>query len=241
MDNYTINLDVAAGDERPLDYRAIKLQPTLFVNEQSGEIEAEHTPDKLEFKQCEDNKQDVHRKIRPVAPFLEVFAVTDADDTLVPLTVDLLKENGAGVEDISWNVRVANRKVARRTADNDDVVHAEVKIRDHDAHALHGICANFVAGGYVDFGRVRFIKPNAKFPGNPSAFHAGERLDLRSGIGRKPVACKCAELRTYPASAKPDFLARYRIPKECAVYDDRKTRVGIGKASAIRIARARRS
>jgi hypothetical protein len=136
MDNYTIDLDVAAGDENPLDYRTIKLQPTLFVNEQTGRIEDnDNAPPKLEFKQGEDEKQDeddqqgesdqqdakhrkhVHKKIRPVAPFLEVFAVTDSDETLVPLTVDLLKENGVGIEAISWSVQVANRKVARRTGD----------------------------------------------------------------------------------------------------------------------------
>ena len=109
MDNYTIDLDVAAGDKEPLDYRAIKLQPTLFVNEQSGEIEDERTPTKPEFKEGEDDKQDEDDeranttsraqaketrppKIRPVAPFLEVFAIIDGDDTLVPLTIDLLKE-----------------------------------------------------------------------------------------------------------------------------------------------------
>ena len=58
MDNYTIELDVAAGERVPLDYRAIKMQPTLFVNH-SGEIEVEHTPNKLEFKEGEDNRQDV--------------------------------------------------------------------------------------------------------------------------------------------------------------------------------------
>jgi hypothetical protein len=224
MDNYTIDLDVAAGDERPLDYRAIKPQPTLFVNEHSGEIEVEHTPDKLEFKQCEDNKQDVNRKIRPVAPFLEVFAITDADDTLVPLTVELLKENGAGVDDISWNVRVANRKVARRTADNDDVVHAEVKIRDHDTHALHGTCANFIAGGYVDFGRARFIKPNANFPEIRLRFTPAKGLIYGPASAASPSHGSAPDSGHTPASAKPDFLARYRITKECAVYDDKKNK-----------------
>ena len=40
----------------------------------------------LEFKRA--------GKIRPVAPFLEVFAVTDKDK-LVPLTVDLLQAAGS--------------------------------------------------------------------------------------------------------------------------------------------------
>ena len=41
----------------------------------------------------------VNGKIRPVAPFLEVFAVTD-DGELEPLTVDLLNANGFSVKDV---------------------------------------------------------------------------------------------------------------------------------------------
>jgi hypothetical protein len=228
MDNYTIDLDVAAGNEKPLDYRAIKLQPTLFVNEQSGEIDDERTPTKLEFKEGEDDKQGeddnqgknkrkhVHKKIRPVAPFLEVFAVTDSDDTLVPLTVDLLKENGVDIQAISWNVRVANRKVARRTADNDDIVHAEVEIRDHDAHALHGTCANFIDGKHVDFGRVRFIKPNAKFP------EIRLRFTPAKGLIYGPGPAEGAQPASAPAGL--EFLARYRIAEERAVYDGSKNK-----------------
>jgi hypothetical protein len=222
MDNYTIDLEVAAADERPLDYRAIRLQPTLLVNEQSGEIEAERTPDKLEFKEGEDNEQGDKRKIRPVAPFLEVFAVIDADDTLVPLTVDLLQENGVGVEDVSWTVRVANRKVARRTGDNDDIVHAEVTIRNHDAHPLHGTCANFVAGKHVDFGRVRFIKPNAKFPEIRLRFTPAKGLIYGPASAAGRSRASAPDLEAAAGSGKPSFLARYRIAKECAVYDDKK-------------------
>jgi hypothetical protein len=224
MDNYTIDLDVAADDQAPLGYRTIRLQPTLFVNEQSGEIEAEATPTRLEFKQGEDSEQRANKKIRPVAPFLEVFAITDSHDALVPLTVELLKENGVGVEDISWSVRVANRKVARRTADNDDVVHAEVEIRDHKAHALHGTCANFVAGKHVDFGRVRFIKPNAKFPEIRLRFTPAKGLIYGPASAAHPPPASAADPADTPASAGPDFLEPYRIAKECAVYDGKKNK-----------------
>jgi hypothetical protein len=102
-----------------------------------------------------------------VAPFLEVFAVTEKDE-LVPLTLDLLKENGLTVKDISWQVRVANRKVVRRTQNKDDLVHAEVAFSNHESHTLHGTCDSFVKDptkeAYVNFGSVRFIKPNDAFP-----------------------------------------------------------------------------
>jgi hypothetical protein len=170
MDNYTIELDAPANQDRPLGYRALKPLETLIVGERSGEIEDARVPPlPLRFK--------IDGKIRPVAPFLEVFAVVESDrievegdkkeNELKPLTVELLTHNGLSVKDISWTVSVANRKVARRTGDENDVVATkEVVVADHDVHALHGRCANFESPetDAVDFGQVRFIKPNAKHP-----------------------------------------------------------------------------
>ena len=42
MDNYTFDLDIDPAD--PLGYRELKPQPTLIVNENSGEIEEQRTP-----------------------------------------------------------------------------------------------------------------------------------------------------------------------------------------------------
>jgi hypothetical protein len=159
MDNYSIDLQAATDEPEPLGYRKLKPEATLIVGERSGEIEDVQTPTlPLQFK--------VNGKIRPVAPFLEVFALTD-DGELVPLTVELLSANGFAVKDVSWKVSVANRKVARRTGDQDDVVATDdVVIGDHDIHPLHGRCNNFVRPkeDSVDFGHARFIKPNAAHP-----------------------------------------------------------------------------
>ena len=114
MDNYTIEL----LDKRrpvtpePLGYRKLKPLETLIVGERSGEIEGVRTPTlPLQFK--------VNGRIRPVAPFLEVFALTD-DGELQPLTVDLLNANGFTIKDVIWKVRVANHRVARRTGDENN-------------------------------------------------------------------------------------------------------------------------
>lgn len=155
MDNYSFDLDIDPDLEKPLGYRRIKAQPTLIVNESSGEIESQRTPVALEFKR--------DGKIRPVAPFLEVFAVTDKDK-LVPLTVGLLRKQGLTVKDISWKVRVSNRKVLRRTQNPHDLVHAEIEFSDHRSRTLHGRCKNFIKEASVDFGSVRFIRPNDHFP-----------------------------------------------------------------------------
>src|SRR5579863_3584998 len=86
QDNYTIDDD----PKQPLGYRKIVPAQTLNVNESTGEIESRTPPDTIVFK--------IDGKIRPVAPFLEVFAVLekpekDKEDSekLVQLDLALLK------------------------------------------------------------------------------------------------------------------------------------------------------
>jgi hypothetical protein len=153
LDNYTIE-----GDrENPLGFRKIVGAPTLVVDETSGEIRERRVSKEVTFKQggC----------IRPVAPFLEVFAVV-GEDHLEPLTLDLLHRNGLKQTDVSWRTRVANRKIFRRTDDPKDVVSATTDwFSNHAPHRLLGGCRNFISDdSFIDFGHVRYIKPNDKFP-----------------------------------------------------------------------------
>jgi hypothetical protein len=209
MDNYTIDIAVAADQMRPLGYRAVKPLPTLIVGKRSGEIEDVRTPAlPLEFKR--------NGRIRPVAPFLEVFVVTE-DDELTPLTVDLLEANRFSVKDVSWRIRVANRKVARRTGDKKDIVATkDIVISDHDIHTLHGYCENFAsAENSIDFGQVRFIRPNA----------AHREIRLRFTPGRGLI---------YGPKQAPAHDAAgdsYRISEDQAIYGDTGTWVGYFDAS----------
>ena len=133
LDNYTLADDAT----ETLGFRRIQGDTTLIVDPKTGEISGTHVPESMSFK--EDGR------FRPVAPFLEVFAVT-GDDELVPLTTELLKENGFSVDDLSWRVKVANRKVVRRTGDKKDLVAADSGwFSDHDAKTLEGHCPNFVS------------------------------------------------------------------------------------------------
>ena len=80
-----------------------------------------------------------------MAPFLEVFAVTEADE-LVPLTIDLLRKEGLTKTASAWQVTVSNRKMVRRTGDEDDLVHAQTEwFSDHQRHTLAGQCNNFIS------------------------------------------------------------------------------------------------
>src|SRR5262245_35530151 len=77
QENYTIEED----PDHPLGFRRIVGAETLIVDEASGAIVETHTPEHVTFTEGE--------HIKPVAPFLEVFAVT-GDGKLVPLTTELL-------------------------------------------------------------------------------------------------------------------------------------------------------
>ncbi|MCG3134137.1 MAG: hypothetical protein HMLKMBBP_01424 [Planctomycetes bacterium] len=160
MDNYTLEDDPAD----PTGFRRIVPAETLVVDDATGEIRESFVPAEIAFKD--------DGKFRRVAPFLEVFAVLDPaagsqpDGDLVPLTEDLLDENGLSLADVEWSVHVANRKVARRTGDEEDTVTAKTGwFRHHDPVALDGHCPHFVKDGKVGFGSVRFIRPNERFPG----------------------------------------------------------------------------
>jgi hypothetical protein len=208
MDNYTFDLDIDPAN--PLGYRELKPQPTLIVNENSGEIEAQRTAPRLEFKHG--------GRIRPVAPFLEVYAVTDTDETLQPLTTALLRKHELSEHDISWQVTVSNRKIVRRTANEDDLIHAQTRwFSDHRSHTLSGKCANFISPeASVNFGTVRFIKPNQNYPEIRLRFTPAEGLIYGPEQAGDDSSAD---------NADPDA---YQIHEDRAIYDRTKSWVGLG-------------
>src|SRR5580698_7437590 len=99
QENYTIvdNLN------EPLGYRKIVPAKTLKVRESTGEIASATIPKTISFK--------IDGKIRPVAPFLEVFAVVEkpqkgknVSEELVPLDGALLRKLGASAAKVEWRV-----------------------------------------------------------------------------------------------------------------------------------------
>jgi hypothetical protein len=151
--------DLEVGADEPLGYRRIVPRPTFRVDPATGELSCD-TPASIRFKE-EDGR------VRPLAPFLQVFAVTDtAPEELQPLTLDLLASEGLDVGAISWTVEVGNIKVFRRTGQpNDKAVARVVNIRDHALRPLLAECPNFLAGKRLPLGSVRFIRPTKEFPG----------------------------------------------------------------------------
>jgi hypothetical protein len=149
------NYDLVPNGDSALGFRQIKGAETLRVNRATGEITGIYKPDRVQFRDG--------GAIRPVAPFLEVFART-ADDTLEPLTLALLDEHKLTPASLTWRVEVGNLKIFRRTSIAADRIEAKAEFSDHRLHALEGHCENFFAGKVLPLGSVQYIKPTAQFP-----------------------------------------------------------------------------
>jgi hypothetical protein len=158
MHNYATPID-------PSDtYRNLEPAETLVVNPESGEIVGAVTPPAVTFK-------DDRGRVKPVAPFLEVWARYEDDGELEPLTMAELDADGLGPGDLVWTIRANNLKIFRRTGVRGDRVEATATIsRDilgNDLHkrvALEGTALNFRGNRAVGLGWVQYIKPTAAFP-----------------------------------------------------------------------------
>ncbi len=181
MDNY----EVVKDQRKPLGYRHLRPAETFDVDISSGRILSTFTPSWVQFKDGP--------KVRPIAPFLEVWAVVSRD-RMEPLTLDVLERSGLTPADLRWRVHVANHKVFRRTGDWHDKVEAfapepEPDLRlevlrgkpksiprnkgsdptfptfsDHKVHQLLGRSPNFWAGRSIRLGSVQYIDPTKEFP-----------------------------------------------------------------------------
>lgn len=205
LDNFTME----TNHDKPLGFRRIVPAETLHVDEKTGEISHQTIPTSIEFK-------TVHGKIRPVAPFIEVWARVDDSTTFVPLTLDLLKKHGATASDIAWNVTVGNRKVERRTGHAGDRVEAVTgSFSDHGKQPLNGHSPHFLSKKHtIDFGSVRFIKPNHAHPEIRLRFSPAKGLIY----GPKITAKEFKKMQ----EADPSVHNLYRVPAKQAVYNKTK-------------------
>lgn len=157
--------DLVVPPQQPLDFREVVPQTTYTIDKETGEARS-NMPDHIRFKDAK-SIASKDGKVRPVAPFLEVFAITtDKPDELVPLTEDLLRKCGHSMKDIHWDVVVGNIKIFRRTSDPGDKIMATIdNITTHEIKKLEGHSPNFRKGKTLPLGTVQFIKPTAVWPG----------------------------------------------------------------------------
>ena len=151
--------DLETDPDSPMNYRRIVPRESFEVDQLSGRIVRAYVPDNIRFK-------DENKLVRPVAPFLEVYARTSEEpEQLQPLTAALLAEHGLALANLHWDVELGNIKIYRRTNNPDDKIHANLfGLKDHARHALEGWCENFKAGKTLPLGHVQFIAPSDDFP-----------------------------------------------------------------------------
>lgn len=185
--------DLVVPKDKPLGFRTIVPTTTFMINPGSHQIIAD-TPEYVTFKDAA-STTTTQGTARPVAPFLELFAITsDAPDTLVPVTETLLIDAGYTINCISWSATVGNLKLFRRTGDENDKIFASIEnIKTFAPQELKGQCANFYPDKYLPLGKVQFIAPSSEYPElrfrfTPAAGKVyGSSLQRIPGEGKNPV------------------------------------------------------
>jgi hypothetical protein len=223
LDNFSIETD-----PNSLGFRKIVPAETLVVNEKTGEIENKKkekeasTPTEIQFKTTDDGR------IRPVAPFLEVWARVDNATEFKPLTLKDLKKQGLTPQDVQWSVHADNRKVERRTGDPHDIVHSEIgPFSDHHKKLLRGHCKNFVsAKAAIDFGSVRYIKPTDHHPEIRLRFTPAKGLIYGPGpnLSKEKQLAEIQKVldKQIGKGKGPKVEFDYVVPRERAIYDKTK-------------------
>jgi len=172
LENYALTPDPrspsAHGEAQhdALGFRKIVAKPTLTVDK-DGRVRLEPAGKTVRFK-------DEGGRVKPVAPFFELHAVIEGSDELVPVTIKLLAAARLDPSDVKWRVRVANRKVWRRTGDEGDIVEASVDLaldrawqtKPSPRRPLEGRSRRkdrFIVGGFIPFGHVQCVVPNEQW------------------------------------------------------------------------------
>lgn len=183
MHNYNVVISGTIG------FRELRPAETLLLNPATGEIVAKQIPPVVRFK-------DGTGLIKPVCPFLEVWARYEDDGDLLPLTLAELNDLGLDPQALSWEVHFANIKILRRTGEPGDRISAMLTgIADHQRHSLDGHAINFRNNRTLKFATVQYVKPTAAFPEIRFRFTPAEGLVY---------------------GTNPDAV----IPAERAIYDD---------------------
>jgi hypothetical protein len=139
--------------------RRIVPAPTIRVTRTTGHAELKTPKLPIEFR-------DPAGRIRPVAPFLELWMRFEGEQNLQPFTIDTLRSLRLSPASIRWRGHVENLKILRRTGDEKDRIKAETRpFSDHKVHELRGKCPNFLKGKSVPLGSLQYIVPSAELSG----------------------------------------------------------------------------
>jgi len=152
MDNYEWDLP------DPVGYRKLVPAETFLIDTGTGRILSQKKPADVRFR-------DAKNRIRPVSPFLELWARFEKRGPLTPLTIQHLKDLGLNTTSLNWRAVLGNNKAFRRTRDpNDKILGDTGFFNDFARKPVKGLCNNFMKGKNIPFGFVQYIKPTISFP-----------------------------------------------------------------------------
>jgi hypothetical protein len=149
------NYDVEVDPKDPLGFRKITSAnaKTVIVDTASGEVADICEGLEVTFK-------DKQGRVRPVAPFIELWGRFGDEDDWSHLTRDDID-----IDQLHWRVRLGNVKLFRRTGDVKDRILADSEwFNDHAYHEMLGKCENFLPRKVLPLGHVQFLKPTDQFP-----------------------------------------------------------------------------
>jgi hypothetical protein len=104
------------------------IEPAVSLRVEPDGSVTPYLPTEIEFK-------DDDGRIRPVAPFFELWAKLQSSQggtVEVPVTLDLLHKLGASPSDISYEITLANHKAARRSGDPACAFSARIEVGGED-------------------------------------------------------------------------------------------------------------
>ncbi len=120
-ENYTL---MESDSWRDDGYRSLQFEETVLVDANTGQTTVDTS--RVDIPVSPEDFKDAEGRVKPVAPFLEVWGVfrdvPDNDDALVPLTPAALASVGLSQAHFEWTVDIANRKLVRRTGDDQDAI-----------------------------------------------------------------------------------------------------------------------
>jgi hypothetical protein len=204
LDNYRLVPD----PNKPLELPALQVDRTLMIDSQTGAIIGVKpaSTDVPAFKSGE--------RIRPLAPFLEVFAEVEGIEELVPLTADQLRVLNLKPR---WRVRLGNDKLYRRTNHVHDRILADTDWFDgHAQQELKGHCTNFVQDGrFLPMGSAQFIIPETE--------HPEIRLRFMPGTGDVYGSTPLTEEQRKQLKIPPiDPNSDWQVPNDRVLYDSQR-------------------
>ncbi len=154
------------NDLHPRGSGKTTIQPSeTFHIDENGSISST-IPQEISFKD--------ENGFRPVCPFFELHGEwQDGEETLQgPITFNTLSKANISIDEVKWNIEVANLKAFHYTLNNDDRISAKIEVLGNDTKQKilpgksigQGENSLVPAETSIPLGKIQLVKPSEQFP-----------------------------------------------------------------------------